>query len=83
MIEIQRIELPLPGIDDLQREAHHEGYRFIDRLVKEWSSGENRFDKQGEVLRGCIDQGMLVAWGPSIAIRSLMRRMSAASDAST
>lgn len=63
MIEIQRIELPLPGIDDLQREARHEGYSFIDRLVKEWSSGENRFDKQGEVLRGCIDQGMLVGVG--------------------
>lgn len=63
MIEIQRIVLPMPGIDELQNEAHEEGYNFIDRLVNEWLSGENRFDKPGEVLRGCIDQGVLVAIG--------------------
>lgn len=63
MIEIQRIELPLPGMDELRNEAHEEGYNFIDRLVNGWLSGENRFDKQGEVLRGCLDQGVLVAVG--------------------
>lgn len=63
MIEIQRIELPVPGIDELQTDAHAEGYNFIDRLVNEWSSGKNRFNKQGEVLRGCIDQGILVGVG--------------------
>ena len=63
MIEIKRIVLPMPGMDELQNEAHEEGYNFIDRLVKEWLSGENRFDKQGEVLRGCVDQGVLVAIG--------------------
>jgi GNAT superfamily N-acetyltransferase len=63
MREIQPIELPLPGIEPLRREALDEGFKFIERLVEEWSSGENRFDASGEILCGCMDQGALVAVG--------------------
>jgi GNAT superfamily N-acetyltransferase len=63
MRRIQPIELPLPGIEQLQREALDEGYKFIERLVAEWSSGENRFNAPGEILCGCMDQGVLVAVG--------------------
>ena len=63
MITLHQIELPAPGLTELQADARNEGYNFIETLVKEWSSGENRFDAPGEVLCGCTDQGLLVAVG--------------------
>ncbi len=63
MPTIQRIDLPLPGIEQLQRDALDEGYKFIERLSEEWSSGANRFDAPGEILCGCMDEGVLVAVG--------------------
>jgi len=47
----------------LQQEALNEGYLFLERLVEDWASGENRFDAPGEILCGCFDQGLLVAVG--------------------
>ena len=44
MIPIQKIELPVPGIERLLAEAREEGYDFIETLVDEWASAENRFD---------------------------------------
>jgi len=63
MTAIEQIELPLPGMEQLQREALDEGHKFIERLVEEWSTGENRFDAPGEILCGHIAQGLLVAVG--------------------
>jgi GNAT superfamily N-acetyltransferase len=63
MISIQKIELPLPGLECLQSEAQVEGYDFIETLVEEWASAENRFDAPGEILCGHLDQGLLVAVG--------------------
>jgi GNAT superfamily N-acetyltransferase len=63
MISIQKIELPVPGIERLQAEAQDEGYDFIQTLVEEWASAKNRFDARGETLCGHLDQGMLVAVG--------------------
>jgi GNAT superfamily N-acetyltransferase len=63
MILIQKIELPVPGLESLQSEAQAEGYDFIDTLVEEWASAENRFDAPGEILCGHLDQGRLVAVG--------------------
>ncbi len=60
---LARITLPVEGIDALQAEARHEGYRFIDTLVREWESGANRFDAPGECLLGHFDGGSLVAVG--------------------
>ncbi len=63
MIAIQKIELPLPGMECLQSEAKAEGYDFIEALVEQWASAENRFDAPGEILCGHMDQGVLVAVG--------------------
>jgi len=63
MIPIQRIELPVPGIEILQSEAREEGYDFIETLVEEWAGAKNRFDAQGEALCGYLDQGLLIAVG--------------------
>ena len=63
MISIQKIELPVPGMERLQSEAQAEGYDFIETLVEEWASAKNRFDAPGETLCGHLDQGLLVAVG--------------------
>jgi len=63
MVAIERIALPVVGIEQLQIEARAEGYKFIDRLVEEWASGVNRFDGTGEMLFGCFDDGLLVGVG--------------------
>jgi GNAT superfamily N-acetyltransferase len=60
---IQPIQLPIPGIEQMQAEARAEGYRFLETLVEEWLSGANRFDAPGETLCGHLDQGALVAVG--------------------
>jgi GNAT superfamily N-acetyltransferase len=63
VITVHQIELPAPGLTQLQTDARNEGYKFIETLVKQWSTGENRFDAPGEVLCGCTDEGLLVAVG--------------------
>jgi len=63
MIAIQKIELPIPGMESLQSEALAEGFGFIQTLVEQWASAENRFDAPGEILCGHLDQGLLVAVG--------------------
>jgi len=63
MLAIQKIQLPVPGMDILSAEAHNEGYNFVDTLIDQWASGENRFEAPGEVLCGHLDQGFLVAVG--------------------
>ncbi|HTZ57909.1 MAG TPA: GNAT family N-acetyltransferase [Acidobacteriaceae bacterium] len=63
MIAIQKIQLPIPGMDVLHEEACREGYDFIETLVAEWASATNRFNAPGEALCGRIDQGLLVAVG--------------------
>jgi GNAT superfamily N-acetyltransferase len=63
MIPIQKIELPVPGIERLLAEAREEGYDFIETLVEEWASAENRFDAPGEALCGHLEEGLLVAVG--------------------
>ena len=63
MIEIQQIKLPVPGIEVLRQEARAEGYDFLDRLVEDWLSGENRFDGPGEIFCGCFDDRAMVGVG--------------------
>ena|SRR5258708_4573361 len=63
MMAIQQIRLPVPGIEDLRREAAQEGYRFLETLAEEWASGKNQFDGPGEILCGVIDEGLVVAVG--------------------
>jgi GNAT superfamily N-acetyltransferase len=63
MIPILKIELPAPGLELLLSEAHEEGYDFIETLVEQWASAENRFDAPGEGLLGHLHDGLLVAVG--------------------
>jgi len=51
MISIIRIEnLPRDELLPLLEESKRMGFRFVERLIAEWESGENRFDKDGEAL---------------------------------
>lgn len=53
----------VPGFQDLAKVARSEGYRFLDRLDREWADGSNRFDQAGECLLGLFEGGVLVAVG--------------------
>lgn len=55
--------MPALGIEQLCAEAREEGYNFVDRLVDDWLSAENRFDGRGEILMGHLDRDRLVAVG--------------------
>jgi GNAT superfamily N-acetyltransferase len=57
------LSCPFPGMERLQSEAQAEGYDFIQTLVDDWASAQNRFDAPGEILCGHLDQGLLVAVG--------------------
>jgi GNAT superfamily N-acetyltransferase len=43
-----------PGMELLRAEAINEGFLFVDRLVRDWTSGSNRFDHLGERLLGAF-----------------------------
>jgi GNAT superfamily N-acetyltransferase len=60
---IQQIQLPVPGLEQLQTEALSEGYNFLETLALDWDSGANRFNGPGEILCGHLHQGLLVAVG--------------------
>lgn len=58
---IERLhELPTEGIDALLAESEQVGIRFVRRLVEEWVSGVNRFDRPGEALFAARIGGQLV-----------------------
>jgi GNAT superfamily N-acetyltransferase len=63
MIQIQKIALPVTGMEQLHAEAKEDGYDFIDTLVDEWANGTNRFNGPGEILCGHLEEGVLVAVG--------------------
>jgi GNAT superfamily N-acetyltransferase len=43
-----------PGMALLRTEAMNEGFLFVDRLVRDWTAGSNRFDLPGERLIGAF-----------------------------
>lgn len=48
---IERVSgAPLDRLAALLAESERQGFRFVRRLVEEWSSGANRFDRPGEAL---------------------------------
>lgn len=58
---IERItNLPTAELTTLLVESEQEGWRFLRRLLDEWSSGKNRFDRPSEVLLGARDADRLV-----------------------
>ncbi len=57
------VTLPVDGLDALARDARREGFTFLDRLVSDWHTGTNRFDRQSEILLGAFMAEKLVAVG--------------------
>ena len=44
------IGVPSETLDGLLADSEREGSRFVRRLVDEWATGTNRFDRPGEAL---------------------------------
>jgi hypothetical protein len=49
--EVQRIQyLPIQEFTEMLAESKTTGFRAIERLVTDWETGVNRFDRPGEAL---------------------------------
>jgi hypothetical protein len=48
-----------PDLGALQSEAAAEGFRFVDKLIEDWLSAANRFDRPGELFLGDFREGRL------------------------
>ena len=59
----QRVIDELPADFDTIRAEAAEGYRFLDRLAKDWASGAMRFDRPGEGLLTAYSAGVRAAIG--------------------
>lgn len=63
-LDIDRIsEIESVSINHLVEESLSQGFRFIERLIREYRSGLNCFDKPGEVLLTASFQGSVVGIG--------------------
>ena len=61
MITITRItDLDMAALRELRIESSQEGFRFMERLCEEWTSGANRFDAPGEALFLAVADGQVV-----------------------
>jgi len=58
--EIAPLRRPDAGLGALVAESERAGLGFVRRLVDEWVSGRNRFDRPGEALFGAWIDGQLV-----------------------
>ena len=52
-----------PDIESLARHARREGCRCVDRLIDDWRSGANRFDRTGERLLAAFLRDAVVSVG--------------------
>jgi hypothetical protein len=60
-IVIERLRgLPVDALGALIAESEQAGLRFVRRLVEEWGTGANRFDRSGEALFAAWVDGQLV-----------------------
>jgi GNAT superfamily N-acetyltransferase len=60
-LPIERLrDLPLDALTPLVDESERAGATFVRRLVDEWRSGANRFDRPGEALFGLRIEGRLI-----------------------
>jgi GNAT superfamily N-acetyltransferase len=63
-IVITRIsEFESESINHLAEESLSQGFRFVERLIREYSSGLNCFDRSGEMLLTASVQGVIVGIG--------------------
>jgi GNAT superfamily N-acetyltransferase len=60
-LDVERVrELRWDAVESLVVESERAGLGFVRRLVDEWASGRNRFDRPGEMLLGARMDGCLV-----------------------
>ena len=63
-LQITKLDrLPIPDIQPLVDESRAQSYKFIDRLVDEYTRGINTFYQPGEALFGVFADRRLVAIG--------------------
>jgi GNAT superfamily N-acetyltransferase len=48
------------AIEPLLVEAEQQGFEFMRRLVEDWASGANRFNRRGECILGAFSDGQLL-----------------------
>jgi ribosomal protein S18 acetylase RimI-like enzyme len=64
MSAFQRIRtLPTDALAPLLAESSAEGFRFVERLSREWQEDKRRFDRPGELLLAAYDGETIVAIG--------------------
>jgi hypothetical protein len=64
MIVIDRLsEIDLASISHLAEESLFQGFRFVERLIREYQSGANCFNQPGELLLTASVQGSVVGIG--------------------
>ena len=59
MLRLTSITPFYPGVARLRAEAREEGFRFVDRLIEDWTAGLNKFDLPGECFLGAFMEGGL------------------------
>lgn len=63
-VTIRQVSEPIfSHLANLVEESESEGFRFLRKLVDDWTSGENRFTQQGEALFIAECDGQIVAVG--------------------
>ncbi len=62
-VEMRQVTLLDEEVMPLVMEAESQGHRFMRRLLDDWESGANRFQKAGEFLLSAHIEGRLVAVG--------------------
>tara|TARA_R110002020_G_scaffold114717_7_gene263901 strand:+ start:457 stop:888 length:432 start_codon:yes stop_codon:yes gene_type:complete len=55
MVAYRPISLDDTDMHSLADEAWEDGYPFVERMLQDWKSGENRFDGPGARLIGAFD----------------------------
>jgi GNAT superfamily N-acetyltransferase len=61
MVDISRIDnLCIRAIQPLLDSSLNEGFHFLKRLIDDWVSGTNRFDRRGEALFIAACEGLVV-----------------------
>lgn len=58
---ICRIALQLNELGLIRDDARAEGFQFIERLFRDWETGQNRFADEGEMLVGAFNGEKAIA----------------------
>ncbi len=62
-MQIQKMTEWPSGFQPLEDESLSDGFRFLQKMRREWESGDNRFDREGEMVFGAFDREKLIGIG--------------------